>query len=182
MEDGPQGLKMSWSRSLIQTAAQEAKARALDPEKKTPTRRAIEGLKAMDVSEYLSGSEELLRTLDQAQVLEEKAEVWHGKPARMLSLKLTPRMGQQEKKYVKELEATAKVWIGADGLPLAAESQVHMKGRALLVISFEQRQKQEYHFARSGNRLIVIHHASESSGSGGGEKGQSRTVVTLSLV
>ena len=182
VEDGPQGLKMSWSRNLIQTAAQEAKAKALDPEKKTPTRRAIEGLKAIDVLEYLSGSEELLRTLDQAQVLEDKADTWQGKPARLLSLKLTPHMGQQEKKYVKELGATAKVWIGADGLPLAVESQVHVKGRALLVISFEQRQKQEYHYARAGNRLIVVHHVSESSGSGGGEKGQSKTVVTLSLI
>lgn len=181
-EDGPQGLKLSWSRSLIQTAAQEARAKALDPEKKTPTRRAIEGLKAIDVAEYLNGSEELLRTLDQAQVLEDRADTWQGKPARLLSLKLTPHMGQQEKKYVKELEATAKVWIGADGLPLAVETRVHVKGRALLVISFEQNQKQEYQFSRSGNRLIVVHHVDESNGSGGGEKGQTKTVVDLNVI
>lgn len=182
VEDGPQGLRISWSHNLIQTAAHEARAKALDPEKKTPTRRAIEGLKAIDVSEYLNGSEELLRTLEQAQVIEEKADAWQGKPARLLSLKLTPKMGEQEKKYVKEFEATAKVWIGADGLPLAAQSYVHMKGRIMLVISFEQNQKKEYHFARSGNRLIVVHHVEESSGSGGGEKGQSKTVVDLNLI
>lgn len=122
VEYGPQGLRMTWSRELLQAAAQEAKAKAEDPEKKTPTRRAMEGLKALDVAEYLNGSEELLRTLDQAQVLEDRADAWQGKPARLLRLKLTPRLGQEEKKYIKELDATAKVWLGADGVPVAAES------------------------------------------------------------
>lgn len=181
VEEGPQGLKMSWSRGLIQAAAEEARAKALDPEKKTPTRRAIEGLKAIEVNDYLNGAEELLRTLDQSQLIEEKVEAWQGKPARLLQFKVTPRLDQQQKKYVKEMEATAKVWVGADGLPLAAESQVRMKGRALLVISFEQQQKEEFQFLRAGNRLVVVHHVQENSGSGGGEKGQSKSVVKLSL-
>jgi len=181
VEDGPQGLKMSWSRGLIQAASQEAKAKSLDPEKKTPTRRAIEGLKAIEVNDYLNGAEELLRTLEQSELVEEKPEAWQGKPARLLRFKVTPRMGQQERKYIKEMEATAKVWVGADGLPLAAESQVRMKGRALLVISFEQQQKEEFQFLRTGNRLVVVHHIQESSGSGGGERGQSKSVVSLSL-
>jgi len=181
VEDGPQGLKMSWSRGLIQAASQEAKAKALDPEKKTPTRRAIEGLKAIEVNDYLNGAEELLRTLEQSQLLEEKVETWQGKPARLLQLKVTPRLGQQDRKYIKEMEATAKVWIGADGLPLAAESQFKMKGRALLVISFEQQQKEMFQFQRAGNRLVVVHHVQENSGSGGGERGQSKSVVDLSL-
>jgi len=181
VEEGPQGLKLSWSRGLIQAAAQEAKAKVLDPEKTTPTRRAIEGLKAVEMSDYLNGAEELLRTLEQSQLVEEKAEAWQGKPARLLLFKFTPRLGQQQRKYIKELDATAKVWVGADGLPLAAENQVHMKGRAYLVISFEQQQKEEFRFARAGNRLLVVHHVQESSGSGGGEKGQSKTVMNLSL-
>lgn len=179
VEDGPQGLRMSWSHALIQTAMQEAKAQAQDPEKKASTRRAIEGLKAIEVSDYLNGAQELLRTLDQGQLVEEKDEAWQGKPAKLLRFKLTPKLSKQDQKYVKELEATAKVWIGVDGLPLAAETQMHMKGRALLVISFEQQQQQAFTFTRMGNRLVVIHHTQESSGSGGGEHGQSKTVITL---
>jgi hypothetical protein len=182
VEDGPGGLKMSWNRALIQTAVREAKAQAKDPEKKGSTRRAIEGLKAVEVSDYLNGAEELLRTLEQGQLLEEKAEAWQGKPAKRLKFKLTPKLSKQDQKYVKELEASATVWIGADGLPLAAESQTHMKGRALLVISFEQQQKETFQFAHVGNRLVVVNHVRESNGSGGGERGQSKTVVTLRLV
>ncbi|HJW72971.1 MAG TPA: hypothetical protein VJ486_08940 [Geothrix sp.] len=181
VEDGPQGLRMSWSRALIQTAIQEAQAQAKDPEQKASTRRAIEGLKAVAVSDYLNGAQELLRTLEQGLLVEEKSEAWQGKPAKLLRFKITPKLSKQDQKYVKELEASAKVWIGADGLPLAAETQMHMKGRALLVISFEQQEQEIFHFARSGNRLVVIHHARESSGSGGGERGQSKTVVSLKL-
>jgi len=181
VEDGPQGLKMAWSRSTLQTATQEAKAKALDPEKKTPTRRALEGLKALEVSDYLNGAEELLRTLEQSQLLTERAETWQGKPAKLLQLKVTPKLGQQERKYIKEMEATAKVWVSAEGLPLAAETEIRMKGRALLVISFEQHQKEAFEFTHAGNRLVVLRHAKESSGSGGGEKGQSKTVMSLSL-
>lgn len=179
VEEGPLGLKMSWSRALLQTAAQEAKAQAKDPEQRASTRRAIEGLKAVEVSDYLSGAEELLRTLEQGQLLEEKAEAWQGKPARLLRFKITPKLSKQNQKYVKELVATASVWVGADGLPLAAETQVRMKGRALMVISFEQDQKETFQFTRIGNRLVVTHHAKENSGSGGGEQGQTKTVVTL---
>ncbi len=182
VEDGPQGLKISWSHGLIQAATQEARAKAQDPEKKTPTRRAIEGLKAVEVADYLNGSEELLRKLEQATVIDEKADTWQGKPARLLSLKLTPKLAADQKKYVKELEASAKVWIGADGVPLAVETKVHVKGRALLVITFEQNEKHEYHFARSGNRLVVVHHVNEENGSGGGEKGQTKTVMNLNVI
>ena len=181
VEDGPQGLKIAWSRPLIQAAAQEARAKAQDPEKKTPTREAIEGLGAVELSDALNGADRLLRTLDQAQLVEEKADQWQGHPARLLRLKVTPRLSQEDQKYVKELEASAQVWVGADGLPLAAESQTHMKGRALLVINFEQRQKEAFRFARMGNRLVVVHHETESSGSGGGQQGQSKRVTDLSL-
>jgi hypothetical protein len=179
VEDGPQGLKMFWDRALIQTAAQEVKAQLKDPEKKATTRRAIEGLKAVEVSDYLNGAEELLRTLDQSQLVEEQHETWQGRPAKRLRFKITPRLSRQDQKYVKDLEATASVWIGADGLPLAAESQTRMKGRALLVITFEQQQKETFRFVRVGNRLVVVSHVQESSGSGGGERGQTRTTVTL---
>ncbi len=181
IEDGPQGLKMSWSRGLLQAAAQESRAKAQDPEKKTPTRRALESLKAVEVCDYLNGAAELLRTLDQAQLTGEQPDTWQGRPARLLTFKVNPALDKQSRKYIKEMEATAKVWVGPDGLPLAAENWVRLKGRAFLVIGFEQQQKEEFRFARTGNRLVVVHHVQESSGSGGGEQGQTRTVMDLSL-
>lgn len=181
VEDGPQGLRMSWAPDLLQAAAQEAQAQAADPDAKASTRQALEGLRALTVRDALHGAGALLRTLEQAQLVEAREDAWQGRPARLLRLKLSPRLSRQDRKYVKEMEASAQVWVGADGLPLAAETQVHVKGRAFLVISFEQQERETFRFARSGGRLVVVHHTMERSGSGGGEQGQRKTMVTLHL-
>ena len=181
VEDGPQGLRMSWAPDLLKAAAREAQAQATDPEAKAPTRQALEGLRALTVRDALHGAEALLRALDQAQLVEAREDTWQGRPARLLRLKISPRLSRQDRKYVKEMEASAQVWVGADGLPLAAETQVHLKGRAFLVISFEQQERETFQFAHSGGRLVVVHHTKESSGSGGGERGQRKSVVTLHL-
>ena len=124
VEEGPEGLRILWSRATLQQATQEAKAQGLDPEKTSPTRRAMEGLRALDLVDYFSSSEELLRNLEDSQFQEEKAETWEGRPSKCLTLKVTPRLPAREKKYIKELVAVAKIWIGADGVPLAAERTV----------------------------------------------------------
>ncbi len=181
VEEGPQGLQMAWSRPLLQTAAQEASAQARDPEQKTPTRKAIAGLQPLDLWDCLNGAAALGRTLEGAQELDEKAADWQGKPARLLDLKLAPRLSRQDRKYVKDMQATAKVWIGLDGTPLAAQTDMHMKGRAMLVISFEQQSHEDYTFARVGQRLVVLRHSESSSGSGAGQQGASKTVTTLQV-
>jgi hypothetical protein len=181
VEEGPQGLRLSWSPDLLQAAGREAQAHALDPEVKTPTRDAIEGMKALTVDDALDGASHLLRTLENAQLVSVQTGAWQGQPARVLQLKLAPRLSQQDRKYVKDFQATAQVWVGADGTPLAAETETNLKGRAFLVISFQQQEHERFRFVRSGNRLIVIHHADESTGSGGGEHGQQKTVVDLTL-
>jgi hypothetical protein len=181
VEDGPEGLRLFWSREQIETADRELRDQTQDPDKTTPTRRAMELLSTTVLSDYFDGAGGLLRTLAQAQLVEEKSATWQGHPARLLVFKLTPRISEQDRKYIKELEATAKVWIGVEGIPLAAESWVRTKGRVILVIGFEFSEKEEFGFTRSGNRLIVTRHIKESSGSGSGERGQQKTVADLTL-
>ena len=181
VEEGPEGLRMFWSREQIETAGRELRDQTQDPDRPTPMRRAMELLSTTVLSDYFDGAGGLLRTLDQAQIVEDKSAAWRGHPARLLVCTLTPRISEQERMYIKELEATAKVWVGADGIPLAAESWVRTKGRIILVIGFELSEKEEFGFTRSGNRLIVTHHIKESSGSGSGERGQQKTVADLTL-
>jgi hypothetical protein len=124
----------------------------------------------------------MLRTLDPAEFVEEKAEAWEGQPARRLTFKLTPRLNERTRKMIKELDATVRIWIGADGLPLAAERRMQLKGRAYLVISFESTELETFRFKHTGDRLVVVRHDKESSGSGAGERNQQRTVANLTLV
>lgn len=181
VEDGPQGLRIFWAHDLVQRALQEARAKALDPEKTTPVRQAMGSLDAPGLQEYLNAAPQLLETLEQAKLLEDRADTLDGKPARLFVFKLEPKISAQEKKYVKELDATGKIWLGVDGYPLAAEEQVHVKGRAFVVVSFQSDEKETYRFERVGRRLIAVHHAREVSGSGGGENSQERQLTTLKV-
>ena len=98
---------------------------------------------------------------------------------RLLSFKVEPKMRARDRKYVKELEATAKIWLDSSGIPIGAEQNVKVKGKALLVISFQSEQHDEYRFARIGERLVTLSHNHQDSGSGAGESVQNKVVTSL---
>ena len=108
--------------------------------------------------------------------------MWKGAPATLLTYTNTPRVNAQTRKYLKELLSTVKVWVGADGVPLAAERSVRFRGRAFLVVSFESAESDAYEYAVRGDRLVVTRHAQESQGSGTGGSAHQRTVATLTFV
>ncbi len=180
LEDGPQGLKVSWARPTLQQAGKEMTAQEREPDRGTPTRTALKNVDPLEVAEALNHAEALLRDLAQAQVTEEKVESWQGHPARLLVLKLTPRIPEQQKKYLKELKVEGKVWIGSDGLPLAFSSSVAYKGSRLF-ISFEGGNTQELQFARVGNRLVVTRATSEDHNAGFGASQQTKKTTLLTV-
>jgi hypothetical protein len=180
LEDGPQGLKVIWAKPTLQQAGKELAAQEREPERGTPTRTALRNVDPLETSEALNHAEALLRDLAQAQVTEEKAEPWQGHPAKLLVLKLTPRIPENQKKYMKELKVEGRVWVGSDGLPLAFSSSVAYKGSRLF-ISFEGGNSQELQFARVGNRLVVTRATSEDRNAGFGASQQTKktTIITV---
>jgi len=181
VEEDAGGLRIAWSRDTIAAAASEVRAASADPERKTPMRRAMGTLSATVLSGYLNGTAELERWLEQSELLKEESVDWKGAPARLLTYKSTPRVNAQTKKYVKQLDASVRVWVGSGGVPLAAERNVRIKGRALLVVSFESTESDAYEFTVSGDRLVVTRHARESNGSGTGGSSAQKTVALLTL-
>lgn len=181
VEDGAQGLRITWAHPLLQQAAQESKAQLQQPDQATPTRTALRGVDVVDVAEDLNHAEALLRDLDQAQLQEEKAETWQGHPARLLVLKLSPRIPANQKKYLKELKVDAKVWVGTDGLPLAYASAVSFKGSRFF-ISFEGANSQERQFTHIGGRLVVTRTTSEDRSAGMGMNTLNKKVTTLTIL
>lgn len=181
VEDGSDGMRIFWSEAIIQAVNDEHAAQGRDPEKRAPIQRAMDELSATRLNGYLNAAPELLRKLEGAQLLEEKAGAWEGQPVRILTFKLTPHLNERSRKYVKEIEITARLWVGADGVPVAAENRTRLRGRALLVISFESSETEEFRFREAGNRLVVLRHVREASGSGGGENSHEKTVANLTL-
>jgi hypothetical protein len=92
---------------------------------------------------------------------------------------LNPKLSAFNRRYVKDLQASCKVWLGPDGMPLGITEDVKARGRVFLVISFEHTESSERHFTRLGNRLVTTYRRSEIADSGGGESGSFRETCIL---
>jgi hypothetical protein len=178
---GPDGLQVSWSPDVLAQADREEQRRAADPEALAPTRDALADLRPLAIARALDAGPELLRLLERSELVEERAEAHEGAPARLLVLKVRPALSARERKYLSEVEATARIWVGADGLPVAAEQHVKASGRVLLVVGFESEQRETFRFARAGDRLVVVRHELDQRSEGAGDKGGRRAVTTLAV-
>ena len=179
---GPDGLQLGWSPAVLAEADREAQRRVADPETPSPVRDAHFDLKPLDLAHALDAAAELRRSLQQAELVERRAEVRDGVPVTLLVLKVTPTLGSRERRYVKEVAAVIRLWLSADGLPVAAEQEVKASGRAFLVISFESEQKESFRFARVGDRLVVVHREAEQRSAGAGDKSRRHSVTDLALL
>lgn len=173
------GVRMTFPRRTLDIAV--AEAQQTDPDAKRPVSGALGQVPVTDVDEYLSAAPKLLASLHRAELLEEKTENWHGQTARVLRLKLHPLISKQQQRYVKKADAQARIWVAADGVPLAAEQSYKFSGRAMLVINFDSSTRESFEFQRRGDRLVVVRHQREDSSSGGGESGTRRIDARLTL-
>jgi hypothetical protein len=139
---------------MLAQATQEARAEARDPEKSTPVRSGASHFRPIHVAELLDGAAALSILLESAQFVQTRPANLGGRPARLLSFKLFPKMSKSESKHVKKIESALSVWVADDGTPLAAEESTSIKA-SFLLISFEADQKQNWTYARNGDRLVV---------------------------
>ena len=179
---GPDGLRVTWSPSVLALAEAEERARLQDPDALTPTRDAVGDLRTLALARALDAVPEMLRSLQDATVLEDRLEPFEGTPTRVLLLQVKQAIASRDRKYVKEIEATARVWLGPDGVPLAADRHLLLKGRIFLIITFEIEQRETLRFGRSGDRLVVVRHESEYRSSGAGERRDRYATTLLTLL
>ena len=180
IEDGPQGLRLSMPRELLQRAEREDLARAADPKAKTPALTALKDLTPLKLRELTTAASRLGQLLDRAKLTGQKNEDWAGKPATRLSFELERRkLAGKEAEFVKEYKGTLDLWIGADGLPLAAKTRQVFTGRAYMFFSFEQVQESEVQFGQVGERLVLLKSEERNLGSGTAGKSDFRTSWVL---
>jgi len=173
-------MQLVWSRSVLAQAASEAAIR--DPEAPRPVTRALAQVSVPDIDEYLNAAPRLRAALAGASVSSDQAADFEGRPARRLELVLDPPLGARERKYIKDFEAKATIWLAEDGTPMAAERRVRIAGRAMLVISFTNEQRERFVFARHGDRLVVVEHDATQESEGGGESGTSTTEARIAVM
>lgn len=182
IEDGTRGLQMSYSKEMLVRLEAEERAKEKDAKTKTPTLSALDEINSSKLRPMIHAAGSLTRSMDKAVFKGEKADTYNGKPARLLNFELSlDKMSEKDRKYVKKFEGNLDVWIAADGTPLASRSHVNLSGRAFVVISFESTIDDEQVFAQVGDRLVTVRKDSKKSGSGAGEKNESRVTKTLQL-
>lgn len=175
-EDGPQGLRIAYPRDVMVKAMAEPSGRPGEGTARTATRNALNELDYSDVHSMVHAAEILLARLEKAKLKGEKADAWNGVPARLVSLDLETPANQR---FVDKQTATLDVWIDAAGRPLASRSQTTTKGSAFIVVSFETKSREDRVYAVVGDRLLVTRRDVSSSGSGAGQRGDSKATVTL---
>jgi hypothetical protein len=182
IDDGPQGLRMFFSRDILNRAQDEDRAKEKDAKTKTPTSSSLVKLNSGELRDMTSAAQTLLRALEKAKFQSERADTLNGKPARMLSFELGPdKIAEKDRKYVKNFDGKLEVWIDADGTPLASKTHQHASGRAFLVVSFEVDNDEDYLYAMVGERLVAVRKEVRNKNSGAGDKSEQRTVHTLQL-
>lgn len=181
VSETPAGLDLRWGPEVLRRAREEGRRRAADPEAGAPTQDGMAELDALELSRRLDAGRELKDVLGFATLSEETTAPLDGAPTRVLTLKLSPPLRARDKKHVKELDATAKIWLGADGVPVAAERRVKTGGRAFLVVSFENEERESFRFARVGDRLLVVRHELERHGQGAGERYARKSTTTFEV-
>jgi len=179
---GPEGLTVRWPRALLDRSAAEDRRSATEAEAPTPTRDAMRTVDPLELGSMLDAATTLRLALVGASVLEDRPDERDGAPARLLVLKLRVDLKKRDRKYVKEAEATMRLWLGADGLPIASDAVATLRGRAFLVISFSSEQRERHRYARVGDRLVALERERDEKSEGGGEKGGRRLVTRLTPV
>lgn len=167
VEDGPGGLRLSLRREDLAQAGAEARAMMQNPERPGPHRQGLREVDPLDAAELLNHADPLARYLERATLVEERREAWNGQPARVLVIKVDPPLPQSQRRHLKKLEVDARIWIRADGAPLALSYQAVYSGSRFF-ITFKGRIQEERRFAVSGDRLVVLSRTVEESGSGFG--------------
>jgi len=176
------GLRMTFSRAILERSDRESREHTADPRRPTPTRAAINDTQPTEMADAVDFAGPFLRFLETATKVSETRGVRDGRPVRVVVLKLTPKLPPEATSIfsVKFTEDQMTVWLGDDNLPVAAERT--QRGTAgFMFIRGQMTNRSSWTFAHYGDRLIVLRDDSAYSGSGFGQKGEGRSVQVMTV-
>lgn len=181
LEGDANGFRVVFSRPLLEQVEREQLAEARNPKQAAPTVSALRQIDPVAAADALDYAHVLLRMLDGAKVLEDKAGVWQGKPARTVVFRLADRFRADDgpgKLTVGENRLT--LLLSADHVPVAGEHQFNAKV-SFLIFKGELKQKKSWQFARVGDRLVRVREEEQQLSSGLGHKGNDHTIATVKV-
>jgi hypothetical protein len=183
MEDNADGLHLTYAKDTLVRIDADQRARARNPDAKTPTLSAVRSFDTADLVPMVSSAAWLTRLIDRAMFKGERSDSYAGKPARLLTFEIPiTALGKRERKYAKSLDSLLEIWTAADGTPLASRFTQTVFGRAFVVVSFEARTEEENVFSLVQGRLVTLRKMTHNSASGAGEQDERKIVKTLKIL
>lgn len=173
-------LMITFPQGLMQRAAQEAQQRVQNAEASGPTRSSLGEVNAVSIAEALDHAPVLLRQLARAKFLGQRSGSFNGKPVRIASFAIQPNLPKAEKKYVKKIDVTLRLWLDADGTPLVAEETSAVK-LGFLFLTFERKAIEKSTFVRRDDHLVTVRRDATSSGAGIGQSFNTSSQMTITL-
>jgi hypothetical protein len=174
------GLRILYPKATLLQANQEARAEAMDPDRQTPARSGMSHVRAVQLAELLDAAAMLNVELLNAQLIESKVTTYRGKATHLEVLKLSPKVSKGSSKHVKKFDATLSVWLGDDGVPIAGERLLSVKA-SFMLMSFQQDQKENWDYTRTGDRLVATRHEQTQKSDGFGQHSSSHVVEVVRL-
>ena len=176
-----EGLRISVSKALLDRAARETREHQIDTKRPASTRDTLDDIDAVAVAESVDFSEAFLRLVALCKPVSESRTTFQGKPARVLVMKVTePTREATTMFHVNFSDDRLTIWVGDDSLPMAAERR--QKGSAgFLFIRGEMSSRHSWSFSRRDDRLIVTRYEMTYLGTGFGQRGEGRTVETITM-
>lgn len=182
LQDDEESLRIIWPKVVVadMTVEEERAARG-----EVPTTAVRDQMKELDpgrIHHLLDQAGVLRHLLDQARFLSKRAEAWDGKPARLLLFDFTPRVPEDRSGRLSRRSGSLKVWIAADGTPLASSEVAEYGGKmGRFLGAFQSRTDTETRYAVMQGRLVAAHRQVEESASesDGAERADSRRVLDL---
>jgi len=176
IEAGPRGLEIRVPQTALDAAESEEGVKKRDAKSPTPTRTAMANLALFDVVDSIDAGAMLLSDLDQATLVSAKPSPLNGNPATLVQVKVKPTIVPT--RFVKEPKIELKVWIGSDGVPIAAERDSNFSA-SVMVISASNVRKEHWDLAVAGDRLYATKHDEENKVSAVGKSAVTKKSVTV---
>ncbi|HKO57049.1 MAG TPA: hypothetical protein VJ276_14325 [Thermoanaerobaculia bacterium] len=176
VEHGAGGLHVIYTADVTARAQQETRTNSVDPEKPTPTVRALRDLDAVTIIEAVDAASVLARLLDNARLTKDAPSP----SGRQLTFAIKPKLAKSEAKHVKSIDMTLVVNLRPDGVPVSAESTYTLKAKFFLM-SFEQTSRNSWSFGVAGDHLVALRHQKQQSGSGMGQKFSEKATTTVTV-
>lgn len=168
---------------IPQALVERASVQRHDADERNTAKDAIGAIRSLDVIDALNFRDAFLVMTHGAKVLSEKRVVFRGRAARQLALKLDPKP-EKDAGSIRigkvETDDRMTVWVGDDGLPLAAERSLKTTG-GFLFIKGTFSARTSYSFAHAPDRLLLARVEITEGGSGMGQKVEKKSVQTLTL-